>query len=217
MVSGSTRPEQQPIVGEPGEAMRVSPPERYVVVKRVLDVVLAAFLLVVLSPLLLLIALIIRLDSPGPSIYSQDRVGAAGRLFTFYKFRTMKTGTPVLSTAELQQRQLKPYTRIGPFLRKTSLDELPQLINIIRGDMSFIGPRPALPTQDDVNRLRRECGIQDFKPGITGLAQARGRDDLDPQTKVGYDLEYCRNMSFWLDLRVMLETVAAVVSARGNK
>lgn len=198
-------------------AARVCAPKGYALVKRILDLVFAVALLVLLSPLLVLIALLIRLDSSGPAIYSQQRVGAWGRLFTFYKFRTMKTGTPVLSTAELQQRQLKPYTRIGPFLRKTSLDELPQLINVIKGEMSFVGPRPALPTQNDVNTLRERCGIQGFKPGITGLAQARGRDDLDAETKVNYDLEYCRNISFLMDARVIAETITAVLSARGNK
>lgn len=217
MVSVSTdsgKPGLNPVT-EPEN--NLSPPAAYAVVKRSLDVVLALVLLVLLSPLLVIIALIIRLDSPGPAIYSQKRVGACGKLFTFYKFRTMKTGTPVLSTAELQQRQLKPYTRIGPFLRKSSLDELPQLINVIKGDMSFVGPRPALPTQDDVNALRRKCGIWGVKPGITGLAQARGRDDLDPETKVNYDLQYCRNMSLLSDIRIIFETFAAVLTARGNK
>jgi len=190
---------------------------RYESIKRLIDLVLAVVLLVLLSPLLLLIALLIKLDSRGPAIYSQDRMGVYGERFTFYKFRTMKTGVPVLSTAEMQRRNIRPYTRIGPLLRKTSLDELPQLINIIKGEMSFVGPRPALPTQTDVNELRKKYGVDAFKPGITGVAQARGRDDLDVETKVNYDLEYCRRMSFLFDIRIVLETVLAVFTARGNK
>lgn len=192
-------------------------PRRYQRIKHAMDLALALALLPVLGPLMLLIAIVIRLDSPGPAVYKQDRVGIFGRLFTFYKFRTMKVGTPVLSTADMQRQQVKPYTRIGPFLRKTSLDELPQLFNIIKGEMSFVGPRPALPTQADVNALRKEAGVDAVRPGITGVAQARGRDDLDVETKVNYDVVYCRNMGLAFDVKVVLETVGAVLTARGNK
>lgn len=189
----------------------------YALVKSVLDELVALISLVLLSPLLILTALAIRLDSRGPAIYSQSRVGANGKLFTMYKFRTMKVGTPVLSTADMQSRHFDPFTRLGPFLRKTSLDELPQLVNIILGQMSFVGPRPALPSQTDVNELRAKLGADAVRPGITGLAQVMGRDDLPVDVKVGYDSEYCRRMSFLFDIRVLLMTVQVVLSARGNK
>lgn len=231
MVSGSTREIGRDAAGpgsagaSPSQTADASPAmaqslcisRRYQVAKRVIDLMLAILLLPFVGPLMLALAILIRLDSAGPAIYRQDRVGAFGSVFTFYKFRTMYVGTPVLSTAEMQERQIKPYTRIGPFLRKTSLDELPQLFNIIKGEMSFVGPRPALPSQVDVNALRKQHGVDAVRPGITGLAQARGRDDLDVATKVSYDAEYCRNMSLLFDVKIVLETVGAVVTARGNK
>lgn len=189
----------------------------YACLKAALDVVGAAILLILLGPLMLLIALAIRLDSPGPALYRQTRVGRLGTLFTMLKFRTMKVGTPVLSTADMQRRGAIPFTRLGPILRKTNLDEFPQLINIIKGEMSFVGPRPPLPSQTDVVSLRKESGADAIRPGITGLAQVRGRDDLDNQTKVGYDTEYCRKMDPIFDLKILLMTFAAVLSARGNK
>jgi len=201
----------------PERASAVCVPRSYQPVKRALDLLLALILLPVLGPIMLLIAAVIKLDSSGPAIYRQERVGVLGRLFTFYKFRTMRVGTPVLSTAEMQQQKTKPYTRIGPFLRKTSLDELPQLFNIIKGEMSFVGPRPALPSQADVNSLRQLHGVDAVRPGITGVAQVHGRDDLAVEEKVEYDTEYCRNMSFLRDLKIVVQTFGAVLTARGNK
>lgn len=189
----------------------------YALLKRALDLVFGVLMLLVLAVPLAAIAVLIRLDSRGPAIYKQQRVGARGGEFVLWKFRTMKTGTPVLSTADMQAQGAIPFTRLGPFLRKTSLDELPQLINIIKGEMSFIGPRPALPTQTDVNTLRAEMGVDRVRPGITGVAQAKGRDDLDVQTKVNYDAEYVRKMSLLFDVKVLIWTVSAVVSGRGNK
>lgn len=189
----------------------------YEPMKHALDFAFGIVMLVVLAPPMALISMVIRLDSPGPAIYTQKRVGRFGKFFTLYKFRTMKLGTPVLSTEEMQQHEYKPFTRLGVFLRRTSLDELPQIFNIIKGEMSFIGPRPALPSQTDVNTLREQMGVHCVRPGITGVAQVRGRDDLDVRTKVGYDLEYCRRMSFLFDVKVLLQTVGAVLSSRGNK
>jgi len=185
--------------------------------KAALDKIAGGVLLVLLSPLFLLLFALIGFDSRGSAIYRQKRVGRCGRLFTILKFRTMKTGTPTLSTEEMQRQASKPFTRLGPLLRKTNLDELPQLFNILRGEMSFIGPRPALPSQTDVNTLREELGADAVRPGITGLAQVMGRDDLDTPTKVGYDAEYCRRLSFGFDLLILLRTLGAVLSARGNK
>ncbi|MGC8862630.1 MAG: sugar transferase [Armatimonadota bacterium] len=189
----------------------------YPPIKRAIDVLGGLVLLVVLSPLLALVALVIRLDSPGPAIYRQERVGRRGTRFTMLKFRTMKVGTPVLSTAEMQRQPEIPFTRVGPLLRKTNIDELPQLVNVIRGEMSFIGPRPALPSQTDVVTLREQSGADAVRPGITGLAQVMGRDDLEVHTKVSYDTEYCRRLSLALDLKILLLTFVAVFSARGNK
>lgn len=192
-------------------------PSQYEPVKLVLDWTLALFLLLALLPLLLLLALLIRLDSKGPALYRQVRVGKGGRSFTIYKFRSMKTGTPTLSTEEMTRQQFSPYTRLGPLLRRTSLDELPQLLNVLKGEMSFVGPRPALPSQHDVNELRESLGVHAARPGITGLAQVRGRDDLDTETKVGYDAEYTRSMSLLTDLRIAIQTFSTIFTARGNK
>lgn len=189
----------------------------YKPVKRLLDIIFGLLMLVVLSPIFILIAIIVKLDSRGPAIYSQERIGPYGRLFILYKFRTMKVGTPVLSTEDMQKQAYDPYTSFGKLLRKTSLDELPQLMNIIKGEMSFIGPRPALPSQNDVNALREKMGVHQVKPGITGMAQVMGRDDLDDETKVRYDSDYCRNMSLLFDAKLLVLTFSAILSARGNK
>jgi lipopolysaccharide/colanic/teichoic acid biosynthesis glycosyltransferase len=189
----------------------------YPQIKLWLDLMAAVLLLLPLFPVFALVVLRIRFDSRGPAIYRQRRVGQGGRLFTILKFRTMKTGTPTLSTEEMQRQNVIPFTRLGPLLRRTNLDELPQLFNIIRGEMSFIGPRPALPSQMDVNTLRAEMGADIARPGITGLAQVMGRDDLETPVKVGYDTQYCREMSLKLDVRILWLTLGAIFSGRGNK
>ncbi|MCX6343536.1 MAG: sugar transferase [Armatimonadetes bacterium] len=186
-------------------------------IKGILDVIFAVVMLVVLAPLMLIVALAIMLDSPGPAIYRQTRVGKFGKSFRVCKFRTMDIDAPVLSTEDMQKLTVIPYTRIGSFLRKTSLDELPQLFNIIEGQMSFIGPRPALPSQTDVNELREQMNAHRIKPGITGLAQAMGRDNLDNATKVSYDAKYSRSVSLLLDIKILMMTASAVICARGNK
>jgi len=186
-------------------------------IKAVLDILVAFVLLLLLLPLLLLLALLIRLDSPGPAIYRQTRVGRRGRPFIIYKFRTMKIGTPLLSTAELWLQGIQPFTNLGSFLRKTSLDELPQLLNVLKGEMSFIGPRPALLSQTDVNIMREQLGADESLPGITGLAQVMGRDGLDNVLKVKYDKEYQQRMSILLDMRILWLTFLAVMTAKGNK
>ncbi|MCE5199493.1 MAG: sugar transferase [Armatimonadota bacterium] len=195
----------------------ITRPGAYLAVKVCLDVIFAGVLLVLLAPLMLLIALAVRLDSSGPAIYKQKRLGRFGKTFVMWKFRSMRVGTPVLPTEQMQEQAIDPCTRLGRALRKTSLDELPQLVNILRGEMSFIGPRPALPSQEDVNELRIRQGAHRVRPGITGLAQVMGRDDLPTEIKVGYDSNYCRNMSLGNDFRILVYTVKAVVSARGNK
>ena len=196
---------------------RVQVDRRYLRLKSTLDWLLALILLIVLAPIMLFIALLIRLDSRGPACYRQQRVGQGKQPFTILKFRTMRSDTPDLSTEEMQRRGLNPVTRVGKVLRKTSLDELPQLLNILRGEMSFIGPRPALPSQVDVNTRRELFGVHQVRPGITGLAQVMGRDDLDTDTKVNYDADYCRRMSLWFDARLIIMTFAAIISSHGNK
>lgn len=189
----------------------------YQPLKHTLDHLAASVLMIPLLPILALVAVAIRLESRGPALYKQTRVGQFGRPFTIYKFRSMKIDTPTLSTEEMQRQNFDPFTKIGPFLRKSNLDELPQIFNILKGEMSFIGPRPALPSQHDVNELRREMNVEMARPGVTGLAQVRGRDDLDTITKVGCDAQYCRTMSLIIDTGIIFYTIGAVLTGRGNK
>lgn len=189
----------------------------YRALKYALDLLVALALLAPLLPLVGLLMLLIRLESSGPALYRQKRVGRFGRPFTIYKLRSMKIDTPSLSTEEMGRLGLTPFTRLGPMLRKTNLDELPQIWNILKGEMSFVGPRPALLSQTDVNELRAQMGVETARPGITGLAQVKGRDDLDTPTKVKCDAAYCRTLSFKTDLAILLGTIEAVLSGRGNK
>lgn len=171
-------------------------------------------MLVCSAPWLLLFALLIKLDSRGPAIFRQKRVGRFGKLFEIYKFRTMKQGTPDLATDKMQLLPT-PVTRIGTFLRKTSLDELPQLVNVLFGEMSLVGPRPALYNQTELTAKRSAAGVLDFPPGITGWAQINGRDELPDDEKVQSDQWYCQNWSYWLDWQIIFSTFQAVISKRG--
>lgn len=171
-------------------------------------------MLTLLSPLIVLIAILVRLDSPGPVLYTQKRVGQGGRYFQIYKFRTMRRGTPELPTDRLHNPQCF-ITRIGRFLRKTSLDELPQLWNILRGDMSFVGPRPALHNQEALIAMRRAMGIDHLKPGLTGWAQINGRDEIDDAEKVRLDAYYLQHQTLLLDIMILCRSLLAVCSARG--
>ncbi len=189
--------------------------ERYL--KRALDAAIALVSLIVLSPVLLLIALAIRLDSKGPVIFKQQRYGKDKRLFDIYKFRTMRVDTPRdVPTNEL--RGSKSYiTRVGKVLRETSLDELPQLWNILKGDMALIGPRPALWNQYDLMELRDRYGASGVRPGLSGWAQVNGRDYLsrDLDKKARRDAEYAHNISFWFDMKCFLLTLVKVVNRQG--
>jgi O-antigen biosynthesis protein WbqP len=182
--------------------------------KRLTDVVLSAAALVPLMPLFLLIALSIKLDSPGPVIYKQKRFGRHGKFFEIYKFRTMRAGTPALPTDEMAKLP-SPVTRIGDLLRKSSIDELPQLVNVLAGSMSLVGPRPALFNQVELNEKRKAKGVLEFSPGITGWAQVNGRDELADDVKVELDKWYCDNWRYLLDWQILLKTVAAVFNRRG--
>jgi O-antigen biosynthesis protein WbqP len=182
--------------------------------KRVIDFTLSAGAIVVLSPVLAATALAIKLDSKGKVIFSQKRVGLNGELFDIYKFRTMRTGTPDLPTDQMLKLP-SPITKVGALLRKTSLDELPQLFNVLMGQMSIVGPRPALYNQTELIQKRLEAGVLQFYPGITGWAQINGRDELPDDVKVQADKFYCDNWSLFLDLKIVLGTFGAIVTKRG--
>jgi len=192
----------------------------YTPIKRPLGAILAFIAIILFTPLCLLIALIIYLDDPGPVIFKQQRIGLHGRGFILYKFRSMRLDTPNVSTAEMQRLVTEGanfMTRSGTFLRKSSLDELPQLWNIFKGDMSFVGPRPALYNQHDLITLREEAGVHSVRPGLTGWAQVNGRDELDIPVKVAFDKEYVKRCSLWFDICIIFRTIVAIFTARGNK
>lgn len=185
--------------------------------KRLADFLAALVGLAVFAPLWLVLAILIRLDSPGPVLFRQIRVGWQGREFVLFKFRSMRTDTPNLSTAELQATGLEPYTGLGKWLRRTSLDELPQLWNVLRGEMSLVGPRPALPSQTALNLGRKEHGVEALRPGITGWAQINGRDDLTDEEKLSRDMEYLLRQSLILDVSIIGRTIATIFTGKGNK
>ena len=182
--------------------------------KRLFDLVLAVLAAIVLALPVLLVALAVRLTSPGPALYWSDRVGRHNRIFRMPKFRSMRVDTPAVATHLLQDPKAW-LTPIGSFLRKSSLDELPQLWSILVGDMSFVGPRPALFNQDDLIALRSAQGVDELVPGLTGWAQINGRDELPIPEKVALDVEYLRRRSFLFDLRILWLTALKVVRRDG--
>ena len=163
---------------------------------------------------IVLVVLAVRLTSPGPILYWSQRVGRGNRLFKMPKFRSMQVGAPAVAT-HLLADPARYVTPVGSFLRKTSLDELPQLWSILKGDMSFVGPRPALFNQDDLIALRAQYGVQDLVPGLTGWAQVNGRDELPIPEKVQLDVEYLHRRSFWFDLRILWLTLIKVARRDG--
>ena len=184
-------------------------------IKRGLDTVLAALGLVVLSPLLLALAAAVKLDSRGPVLFRQKRVGIHKRHFDILKFRTMRTDTPKDMPTHLLQDPQACITRVGRLLRKTSLDELPQLVNILKGDMAIVGPRPALWNQHDLIAERDKYGASDVLPGLTGWAQINGRDELPIDVKARLDGDYVRRMGLRMDLRCIIGTVLSVARQDG--
>lgn len=187
----------------------------YLSLKRIFDLVFAVFASVILLIPMALIVLLIRIDSPGPAIFTQRRMGKNEKPFTIYKFRTMSMDAPNdVATRKLPESH-KYITKMGAFLRRTSMDELPQLWNIIIGDMSLIGYRPICLSEENVNDLRKEAGVFVLRPGITGLAQVNGRDDIDAEEKVGYDTKYVRECSLKMDLYCLVKTVTTVISGKG--
>jgi O-antigen biosynthesis protein WbqP len=181
--------------------------------KRMLDVVVTLVALVVFAIPMIFVALAVRLSSRGPVLYWSDRVGRNNVVFAMPKFRTMGVDTPVLPTHLLQDPA--PFlTPIGSFLRKSSLDELPQLWCVLIGDMSLVGPRPALHNQQDLLDARTAAGVHVLLPGLTGWAQVNGRDEVPMEVKVGYDVEYLTKRSFWLDVKILFLTFWKVVMVK---
>ncbi len=178
--------------------------------KRIFDLLAALLLALALLVPIALVALLVRLTSPGPALYWSDRVGQHNRIFKMPKFRSMRTGTPAVAT-HLLADPARYLTPIGGFLRKSSLDELPQLWNIVKGDMSFVGPRPALFNQADLIALRTVQGVDQLIPGLTGWAQINGRDEIPIPQKVALDRVYLERQSFALDLKILLLTAVKVL------
>ena len=183
--------------------------------KRLNDVVLSALGILCLGWLLILLSIVIKLDSPGPVLFKQKRVGMNKSHFYILKFRTMRIDTPKDMPTHLLANPQQYITRVGRFLRKTSLDELPQLINILVGHMAVVGPRPALWNQFDLIAERDKYGANDVRPGLTGWAQINGRDELEIEEKARYDGEYVQNLSFTFDLKCFLATIKAVLNRDG--
>lgn len=183
-------------------------------IKRGLDIFLSFFAIILLALPMLIVAVVIKIDDPGPAIFKQKRVGKDKKLFKLYKFRSMKMNTPELPTHLLKNPE-QYISKVGKFIRKTSIDELPQLFNILIGQMSIIGPRPALWTQADLIAERDQYGANDIRPGLTGWAQINGRDELDIETKARLDGEYAEKLSFAFDLKCFFGTVKAVLKSEG--
>ncbi|MBE2205420.1 MAG: sugar transferase [Chthoniobacterales bacterium] len=182
--------------------------------KRLFDAILSSVLLVAFLPLLMILALGVRLTSPGPALHWSKRIGCRNALFLMPKFRTMRSDTPQLATHLLGSPD-SFITPIGKFLRRTSLDELPQLWSILKGDMSFVGPRPALFNQADLIALRTKAGVDALLPGLTGWAQVNGRDDLPIPVKVGFDAEYLARQSMGFDLKILAMTFFKALRSEG--
>ncbi len=182
--------------------------------KRLFDLVLALFISIVLALPILVIAFVIRLTSSGPAFYWSSRVGRRNVIFKMPKFRTMHIGTPTVPT-HLLANSSQYLTPVGSFLRKSSLDELPQLWSILVGDMSFVGPRPALFNQADLIALRKQYGVDNMVPGLTGWAQVNGRDELSIPLKVQYEVKYLQRQSFWFDVKILGLTFLKVVRRAG--
>ncbi|HWR34479.1 MAG TPA: sugar transferase [Clostridia bacterium] len=192
------------------------PGRGYRIAKRVFDVACALVLLILLGVPLLLIAVAIRLTSSGPALYWSDRVGVRNLIFRMPKFRSMRVDAPQLATHLLTDPDAY-LTPIGGVLRRSSLDELPQLVSILRGDLSFVGPRPALFNQDDLVSLRTECGVHEVIPGLTGWAQINGRDTISIPDKVTLDRYYLEHCSFWFDIKILAMTFFKVLRKQDIK
>lgn len=190
------------------------PTRGYLAAKRVFDIVAATVLLLIMGIPMIVIAILIRLTNRGPALYWSERVGINNRIFRMPKFRSMRIDAPQLATHLFRDPDAY-LTPIGGFLRCSSLDEFPQLFSILKGDISFVGPRPALFNQDDLVALRTERGVDKLIPGLTGWAQINGRDSIPIPQKVDLDAWYLQNCSFWLDMKILFMTVFKVVRTEG--
>ena len=181
---------------------------------RLFNLIISILMIMAIAPLLLISAILVKVTSKGPALYWSDRVGMNNKTYKMPKFRSMLIDTPAVATHLLDNPDayLSP---IGGFLRSTSLDELPQLFSVLRGDMSFVGPRPALYNQDDLITLRTEKGVDKLLPGITGWAQVNGRDELSIPDKVALDVEYLNHQSFWFDIKILWMTFLKVMKRDG--
>lgn len=182
--------------------------------KRVFDFIISLIGVIVLSPIILIVALAVKFTSPGPMLFKQRRIGKNNVEFEIYKFRTMRIDTPNVPTHLLENPE-QWITPVGKFLRKTSLDELPQLFNILKGEMSIVGPRPALYNQIDLKEMRTEAGVHKLVPGLTGWAQINGRDEIPLSLKVKLDKEYLMKKSFFFDIKIIFMTVLSVIKSEG--
>jgi O-antigen biosynthesis protein WbqP len=184
--------------------------------KRFFDFTVSLLLILLTLWLFLIISIIIAIDAGSPVIYRQYRVGKDNKLFYIYKFRTMKNNTRLAATKDLTEAE-SVITKSGRFLRKTSLDELPQLFNVLKGDMSFVGPRPLIPEEKEIRQLRKEYGVYNVRPGITGWAQVNGRDMLSDEEKALFDKEYIDKQSIALDIKILIKTVLVVLKREDIK
>lgn len=191
--------------------------QRYRILKRILDLIFSAVLIVFLFLPMLVIWIAVRIDTPGEGIFRQIRVGKDGRLFECYKFRTMYISAPPCRPSSDFHDAKNYITPVGRFLRRTSLDELPQLFNVFKGDMSLVGPRPLIVAEKEVHEGRRKNGVYALRPGMTGLSQINGRDGLSDGEKIERDVQYLRQFGFLQDVRILAKTLTAVVSGEGNK
>ena len=187
----------------------------YFFIKRIIDVVLSLIAIIILFIPCVIISICIKASSKGPVFFKQKRVGKNKKYFMIYKFRTMRADTPKDMPTHMLNNPDLYITKVGRILRKTSLDELPQIINIIKGDMSIVGPRPALWNQDDLIAERDKYHANDIRPGLTGLAQISGRDELEIPVKAKLDGEYTNNISFWLDVKIFFKTIIKVFESDG--
>lgn len=187
----------------------------YLKFKRLIDIILALSGLIILSPLFIILIVLIKLDSKGPVFFKQKRIGINKTYFNILKFRTMRIDTPKDTPTHLLENPDQYITKMGKFLRKTSLDELPQIWNILVGEMSVIGPRPALWNQYDLIKERDKYRVNDLPPGLTGWAQINGRDEIPIEIKAKLDGEYAMNISFWMDIKCFFLTIIRVVKSDG--
>ncbi|HAM64180.1 MAG: capsular biosynthesis protein [Firmicutes bacterium GWF2_51_9] len=189
----------------------------YKTLKRWIDIVASLSGIILLSPILIFIALWIKMDSKGPVLFTQKRIGIHKSTFPIYKFRTMRTDTPQDTPTHLLEDPMRFITKSGAFLRRSSLDELPQLFNILLGQMSVVGPRPALWNQDDLIAERDKYGANDIRPGLTGWAQINGRDELEIDVKAKLDGEYVEKMNLLLDAKIFVKTFFSALKSEGVK